>query len=142
MTLTIEKHVYDAMRRAAEKAAPLEACGLCAGTDGRVTTFYELTNVDASAEHYSMAPAEQFSAIKDMRTKSIGMLAIWHSHPASPAHMSMEDLRLAYTPHVVYLILSIADAGRPDLRGYVMDNGQPSPIDVRILATESTLETP
>jgi [CysO sulfur-carrier protein]-S-L-cysteine hydrolase len=134
MTLAVERTVYDAMLAAARAAAPVEACGLCGGNDGRVTQFYELTNADASAEHYSLKPSEQFAAIKDMRAKGLRMLAIWHSHPASPARMSQEDLRLAYTPDVTYLILSLAVLDTPDLRGYIVENGSPVPVEVTCCA--------
>jgi len=132
MKIEIDRNIYARMENAARKLAPLEACGLCGGKDGRVTQFYELTNVDASAEHFSMKPEEQFAAIKDMRANGLRMLAIWHSHPASPARMSQEDLRLAYTPDVVYLILSLAKPDAPDLRGYAIENGRPVPIGVAV----------
>lgn len=130
--LTIERHACDAMLLAARKAAPLEACGLLGGKDGRATQFYELTNCDMSGEHYSMEPEEQFAAVKDMRAKGVGMLAIWHSHPASPARMSEEDLRLAYTPDVAYLILSVMNPAKPDLRGFIVNDNNPVEIGINI----------
>lgn len=132
MILTIDRRIYDAVLLAARKAAPLEACGLLGGKDGRVTEFYELTNMDSSSEHFSLKPEEQFTAIRDMRSKGLRMLAIWHSHPASPARMSPEDLRLAYTPDVAYLILSLADTNKPDLRGFVVNDNNPDEIVVTI----------
>ena len=75
LTLTLDRQIYDAMLLASRKSAPLEACGLLGGKDGRATAFYELTNADASAEHFSLKPEEQFAAIKDMRAKGIRMLA-------------------------------------------------------------------
>jgi proteasome lid subunit RPN8/RPN11 len=128
MKLVLTESVYERLLEAARRAAPLEACGLLGGTDEAATAFYELTNADSSGEHYSMMPEEQFAAVKDMRAKGIGMLAIWHSHPASPARMSAEDLRLAYTPDIVYVILSLADPGKPDLRGFVVNDGAASEV--------------
>ena len=136
MKLVIEKHILDAMLEAARKAAPQEACGLLGGADGHATEFYELTNVDASGEHYSMKPEEQFAAVKDMRGKGARMLAIWHSHPATPARMSDEDLRLAYTPDVVYVIVSLADPNGPVARGFVIRKGTPTESDLRIVKQE------
>lgn len=130
--LVINRDVYDAMLTAARKASPLEACGLLGGKHGQATEFYELTNADASGEHYSMILEEQFAAIKGIRAKGIEMLAIWHSHPASLAQMSEEDLRLAYTPDIVYVILSLADAERPQIRGFVVNDGRPEETAIRI----------
>jgi proteasome lid subunit RPN8/RPN11 len=128
--LMIESRVAEALSRAALAAAPLEACGLCGGRDGRVTEFHALTNADASAEHFSMLPAEQFKAIKAMRASGAALAAIWHSHPATPARLSDEDLRLAWTPDTVYLITSLAGSGGPVTRGYVVTGGRPEPVDL------------
>ncbi len=132
MKLTIAENVYAAMLRAARTATPLEACGLCGGKNGRVTRFYELTNADASGDHFHMLPEEQFAAIKAIRSEELELLALWHSHPVTPARMSAEDLRLAYTPGVVYLILSLADTDAPDLRGFEVNDGCPSRVDLVI----------
>lgn len=120
MNLTVERNVYESMLAAAQRAVPLEACGLLAGVGERVTKCYVLTNVDASPEHYSMKPEEQFAAMKDMRASQLKLLGIWHSHPASPARMSAEDMRLAFTPDTVYAILSLAEPGRPLLRAFAV----------------------
>ena len=141
MKLTMERHVYDAMLAAARKAAPLEACGLLGGRDERATEFYELVNADASGKHYTMSPEGQFAAVKDMRSKNVRMLAIWHSHPATPARMSGEDLRLAYTPNVVYVILSLATPDRPDIRGFAVNDDSPTQVDITIPATQHSPDT-
>lgn len=132
MTLTIEERVYDAMLAAARRAAPLEACGLLGGRNEQATEFHALTNVDASGEHYSMLPEEQFAAVKNMRAKGARLLALWHSHPTTPARMSEEDLRLAYTPDVVYVILSLATPDKPDIRGFVINSGAPAHVGIAI----------
>lgn len=129
--MIVTREVYEQMEAAARAAAPLEACGLLAGRDGTICRFYVLTNADQSAEHYSMKPEEQFLAIRDMRARKLDLLGIWHSHPATPARMSEEDLRLAYTPDAAYLILSLA-GGRPDLRGFRMADGRAAEIELRI----------
>lgn len=123
MTLTLTRAVFETMLEAAHKVAPLEACGLLGGDGERITRCYVLTNTDASAEHYSMKPEEQFAAVKDMRAARLKMVGIWHSHPASPARMSAEDMRLAYTPDVVYVILSLVDPLEPRLRAFAVRDG-------------------
>jgi len=133
MNLTITRHVYDAMLTASRAMAPIEACGLLGGTNGVVQQFYELENTDAAAEHYNMAPEAQFAAVKDMRANGLRMLAIWHSHPVSPARMSEEDLRMAYTPNVVYVIVSLAAPQPPDIKGFTVQDGMPTPIDIAIV---------
>jgi proteasome lid subunit RPN8/RPN11 len=132
MTFTLHTGILEAMLEAARRASPLEACGLLGGCNGRATEFYELTNADASAEHFSMLPEEQFAAVKDMRAKGVRFLAIWHSHPATPARMSQEDLRLAYTPDIVYVIVSLEVPGGPRVRGFVVHDGVPAELEIEV----------
>ena len=130
--LTIARAVWAELAAAAGKAVPLEACGLLAGRDGNVTKFYPMTNVDASPEHFSMQPEEQFAAVKDMRRMELKMLAIWHSHPSTPPRMSAEDLRLAFTPDVAYVILSLAPDANPPCRAFVINSGISQSVEVVI----------
>lgn len=123
MKLTIAGTAFREMLAAARAAAPLEACGLLAGNGEHATKCYTLANADASPEHFSMKPEEQFAAVKDMRAAGLKMLGIWHSHPASPARMSAEDMRLAYTPDAVYVIVSLAEPDRPCIRAFVVPDG-------------------
>jgi proteasome lid subunit RPN8/RPN11 len=137
MHLEISRSDYVSMLAAAQKAAPCEACGLLAGQNGKVFKLYELTNADASPEHFSMIPEEQFAALKDMRANGIEMLAAWHSHPATPARMSAEDLRLAYAPGLIHLILSLALPGQPQIRAFVVEDGCAREIDLTITGSKS-----
>ncbi|MFH1970510.1 MAG: M67 family metallopeptidase [Verrucomicrobiota bacterium] len=130
--LTISRAVGAELVAYAGKAAPLEACGLLAGRDGQVTKFYPMTNVEASPEHFSMKPEEQFAAVKGMRRMGLKMLAIWHSHPSTPPRMSAEDLRLAFTPDVAYIILSLAQDANPECRAFVINSGSPKSVEVVI----------
>ena len=134
--LTIPNEAFQKMLSAARVAAPLEACGLLAGTGERVKAFFALANADASPEHYSMRPEDQFAAIKAMRRDGLRMLAIWHSHPATPARMSEEDLRLAYTPDVVYVIVSLAEPGRPQIRAFELRDYAACEIEVLVEGKE------
>jgi proteasome lid subunit RPN8/RPN11 len=128
--LDVPKAILLELMKAARAANPIEACGLLAGIEGRVTKFYPMTNADASPEHFSLIPAEQFAAVKDMRKDGLQLLAIWHSHPASPPRMSAEDIRLAYTPDVVYAILSLAVPAEESLRAYRINNGASEPVQL------------
>ncbi len=130
----IPRRVWVEMLELARTEAPLEACGLLAGPDSNtVDKFYPLTNIDQAAEHFSMAPKEQFAAIKDMRRRGLSMNGIWHSHPATPPRMSPEDLRLAFTPNVVYVITSLAEPGAPTIAGFRRQNKQFDKVTCRII---------
>ena len=100
--LILKQEDYNKIVDHAKKGLPNEACGLLGGYvegDKRVVTdVYLLRNVDESREHFSMDPAEQLAAIKDIRQKKGVLLGNFHSHPESPSRPSQEDIRLAYEP--------------------------------------------
>ncbi|MGN0377872.1 MAG: M67 family metallopeptidase [Suilimivivens sp.] len=124
--LQITKSDYQKILNHAIEGLPNEACGLIAGVvenDVKVVKeVYLLTNVDASNEHFSMDPKEQFSALKDMRAKGYQQFGNWHSHPESPSRPSEEDKRLAYDSNADYLILSLQDRENPVLNAFLIKN--------------------
>ena len=93
----------------AKAETPIEACGILAGINSRVERLYKMTNADVSSDHFTMKPKEQFAVVKDIRTSGLEMLAIYHSHLKTPARPSAEDIRLALTPGVIYIIVSLQD---------------------------------
>ena len=124
--LTIPQAIIDAIIAHAQRDFPLEACGILGGTEGVVSEHYPMTNTDRSNEHFTMEPKEQFAVVKDLRAKGKEMLVIYHSHPESPARPSQEDIRLALTPDVVHLIVSLAGEN-PDARAFRIDGGVVTP---------------
>ena len=103
--------------------APIEACGLLSGREQQVKTVHQMTNTDAEAEHYMMDPQEQFEVFKELRDSENEIIAIYHSHPASQAYPSPEDVRLAFYPGVIYVIVSLAEE-TPVIRGFKIINDQ------------------
>ena len=106
--LEIPQDLIDAIREQAENEAPNEACGYLTGTDGVARVAVPMINIDHSPEHFSLDPAEQFAAVKDARERNHVILAVYHSHPETPARMSDEDIRLANDTAVIYVIYSLA----------------------------------
>jgi proteasome lid subunit RPN8/RPN11 len=82
-----------------------------------------MTNADCSSEHFTMFPEEQFAVAKDIRNNDLEMLAIYHTHPETPARPSDEDIRLAFTPGVVYVIASLVDQDQPIIKGFLIEDG-------------------
>lgn len=102
---------YDQILSHAQAGLPNEACGLIAGIrqgeNNIVRKVYLLQNTDQSPEHFSMDPKEQFDAVSDMRRNEYTLLGNFHSHPATPARPSEEDIRLAFDPSISYIIVSL-----------------------------------
>jgi proteasome lid subunit RPN8/RPN11 len=136
-TLQIIKSVYEEMVADAQRQMPLEACGYLAGItpsqEGDINdfpkgirplnpvakTFIPMTNIDKSPEHFTFDPKEQFAAIKQVRQSGESLLAVYHSHPETPARLSAEDVRLFNDPHMIYVIVSLA-AATPEVNAYTV----------------------
>ena len=87
--------------------APFEACGYLAGKNDWVEKYYPMTNVSKSEDHFLLDPKEQFEVLKEVRKEGFEILAVYHTHPISPARPSAEDIKLAYDPNMVYVIVSL-----------------------------------
>ena len=121
--LVIPSSIYRELLDQAREQAPIEACGILGGRGDRVEVFHPMTNTDHSADHFLMAPAEQFKVVKSLRAAGQRALAIHHSHPASPSRPSAEDIRLALTPDVLYTILSLQGPANPVLKAFAICEG-------------------
>ena len=134
--LKIPADIFEQMVAQAKAQAPVEACGILAGRGDRVEKLYEMTNADNSSDHFMMAPKEQFAVVKDIRSAGLEMLAIYHSHPATSARPSQEDICLSLTPDVTYVIVSLQDSNRPVAKGFLIENGNVTEVPVEILGEQ------
>jgi proteasome lid subunit RPN8/RPN11 len=133
MKLEIPNYIFEDMLEQARAEAPIEACGILAGGDGRVEKLYKMTNAEHRNDHFMMAPAEQFAAVKDIRSASLDMLAIYHSHPETPARPSTEDIRFALTPGMIYVIVSLLGNNGPAVKGFQIEGGSINEVLVKIV---------
>lgn len=119
-TFKIGRAAFDAVCAHAGEARPRECCGLIGGRAGAARSVYRLTNVASDPlTAYEAAPRELFEAQRRMRERGEELTAIYHSHPRSndPAP-SERDVRLAYYPQAVHLIVGFARGGDPVVRAF------------------------
>ncbi|HTZ64389.1 MAG TPA: M67 family metallopeptidase [Solirubrobacteraceae bacterium] len=109
-----------------------EICGVVAvDADGsepgsaRATDLYRAANRHASPMKFEIEPAEllkMYNAIED-RGGRIG--AIYHSHVRSRPYPSQTDINFAANwPGVEWIIVGLVDPSRPEIRSYLIDQGQ------------------
>jgi len=132
MTLQIEKKILTALLAHGRREEPNEACGYLAAKDGVVCRHFELRNIDAAPDHYSMDPAEQFAVIRRMRDEGLQVAAVYHSHPETPARPSVEDIRLAHDPGMTYVIVSLM-AGVEPVRAFKIKQGEVIDVVLQVL---------
>lgn len=132
--LRVPKLIYEEVLAHCRAEYPKEACGILAGRDGTVAKVFTMTNVDRSAISYQMDPKEQLRIMKQMRQDGHQMLAIYHSHTATAAYPSPVDVKLAIYHEVSYVLVSLADRERPQVRSYRIIDAAIMPEDLQLEA--------
>jgi len=121
--LRVPSRFRDAMLMNFQNTLPNECCGLLAGslveagTIGSVSEHYLLTNELQQPDEFASDPRDMLAAVKDMRTKKIDILAVYHSHPTSTPLPSRRDRERNYSSHVVNLIIGLV-ADQVAVRGW------------------------
>jgi len=121
--LLLPRPILAAMLAQAADERPNECCGLLGGSptpDGRalqVGSFHPLVNAAASPTAYESEPGGMFDAVRELRRTGLDVVAIYHSHPASPPIPSRTDLALNWSDRVMNLIISLQTA-QPEVRGW------------------------
>ncbi len=118
--IRVSRALVEQMFAHARGAAPEECCGLLGGRGREALSVYPLRNVAAEAwVAYEAAPEELFAAQREMRARGEALLAIYHSHPRSADPVPSEsDVRLAFYPSALYLIIGFGADGRAVLRAF------------------------
>ncbi len=148
-TFKMTSKVSNAISTHAQTEDPYECCGLLAGKNGIATEIYEITNLPSDDPsivdlkvpadrtlRYVMDPKQQITAFKKMRENSTELVAIYHSHTHSPAYPSETDIRLAFYPDVHYLIVSLENKNKPQIRAFRIVNEKVS--EEEVVLTESS----
>ena len=104
----------------AQADAPNECCGYMRIKDGRVDEVFRSQNLRNSPYGYEIDPKSLLAA-NDLDDDGFGV-AIYHSHPRSPAEPSQTDINLAHYPHWLYVIVSLA--GEPKMRAWRIADGR------------------
>jgi [CysO sulfur-carrier protein]-S-L-cysteine hydrolase len=130
--MRIPSSIYEQLLEHAREDAPNECCGILGGKDGEASTLYRATNAEQSPLRYTLDPNDLFRiTFQEIPANDEEMLAIYHSHTASPAYPSQTDINLATYPDSIYLIVSLAEGEQP-LRGYRIDDGEVSEVDLQV----------
>ena len=118
----ISRAHWDELVAHAREESPNECCGYMRLRDGTVEEVFRAVNERASPYGYELDHRSLFAA-NELDDEGHGV-AIYHSHPRSAAEPSQTDINLAENwPDPLYVICSIADPERPDVRAFAIRDG-------------------
>ena len=118
--LLLSQSIYQALITHARAQLPHEACGLLRGREEQVTGFLPARNVSPTPRSDYEVDAETLLRALSWEDEGDELIAIFHSHPTSPAFPSLIDAARAFYPDSVYLILSLQRPHDPELKGYFL----------------------
>jgi proteasome lid subunit RPN8/RPN11 len=131
--VVIPRELYDEIVDHARVEFPNECCGIVAAQDGVAVKVFKATNIYASPMRYEIAPLEILDIQDQIDAQGWNFEAIYHSHTRSPAEPSQTDINQAgLLSETVFLIVSLMNAEKPDLRGYRIADGKANEVELSI----------
>ena len=122
--LSLSSELVESLVAHAQAELPNEACALLGGDadTGRVKSLHLARNRLASPYRYDVDPNDLVRIVHEIEARGEALVAIFHSHPATPAVPSPTDLREARYP-VVHFVASLA-GGSAEIRAWRIAGGE------------------
>ena len=110
----------------ARQGVPHEVGGVLAKSvkGGPMQLFVARNSAAQPEEAYAMATDDQQRILAEIDDQGLDIFALYHTHPSAPAYPVADELRGAYYTNAYYILVSLADADRPVLRAYKVDQVQ------------------
>lgn len=117
----------------AREEKPRECCGVIIGPPGEAAELRRMTNTYAGDDFYDVDGGELLALLKELDERSWELLAIYHSHPVSPARPSPRDIEYAGYPDSAYIICSLEDDQNPVINAFTINlDGQVAELTIAI----------
>jgi proteasome lid subunit RPN8/RPN11 len=124
----ISREHWDELVAHAREESPNECCGYLRLEDGDVAEVFRAVNERHSPYGYELG-FKALEAANELDDEGHGV-AIYHSHPRSPAEPSQTDINLAQYPSWLHLIVSLA--AEPEVRAWRIADGRVSEEDLAV----------
>ena len=115
--ISIAAQLIDRITKEAQEAYPNECCGLLAGMgnfEGAVTITQVRTSANlakgSTRDHFEVDPKVHFDLIRELEGTNEHIIGHYHSHPNHPARPSQEDLKMAFEPKLLWLIVGLDES--------------------------------
>jgi proteasome lid subunit RPN8/RPN11 len=70
--------------------------------------------------------------MRKARELGIAIIGNYHSHPETPARPSVEDIKLAYDPEIIYVIVSLSQS-KPVVKAFSFKKGKVEEIIISVI---------
>ena len=121
--IKIPRKITNQLLHLAQISPTTEVCGLIGSQQGKPRSCYPIDNIaEQPQQQFLLDPKQQIAAMTKMREHNEDLLAIYHSHPTSPAEPSQIDIDMASYPDALYFIISLNTKGVLELRGFKLGN--------------------
>jgi proteasome lid subunit RPN8/RPN11 len=110
----------------ARECYPQEACGIVAGTGNRGTLLFRGLNVSSTPRVAFELDPVTLARQAEFESTGLAMTAVYHSHPTGPdipSRPDVEGAREGY-PESVCIVCNLADARKPVLRAFRVEDGR------------------
>jgi proteasome lid subunit RPN8/RPN11 len=132
--MRIARELFDEMVAHARAEAPKECCGMIASRDGEAVSLHRARNVaDDPVKLYVIDGKEQYDIQQAIEEAGLDLGVIYHSHPATEPAPSPTDIRLAFYPDSLYVIVGFFEDGEPDVRAWRIVDGQVSRAELEVV---------
>jgi [CysO sulfur-carrier protein]-S-L-cysteine hydrolase len=133
-SIQIQSAVLREMIEHARVDPRLECCGLLAGRENQITHSYPAENVAINpSTSYEVSTKEIVNLTRLIRESRLDLLGIYHSHPNEKEEPSETDITAAGYPDAAYFIISRVSDQHPQVRAFLIHDGQVSELNLRIV---------
>ena len=128
--ITIDAGMMGQITRAAQEAYPNECCGLLAGygdldSDITITRVRPSENVSEEGvrDRFEVDPKVRFDLMRELADGAERIVGHYHSHPGHPAMPSEHDLKMAFEPDLLWLIVGLDQSRITEVKAHQIDTG-------------------
>jgi [CysO sulfur-carrier protein]-S-L-cysteine hydrolase len=128
--MKISSELLDELVAHAKEEAPNECCGVVAvdapdPPSTRAAKVHRAENMAASPLKFEVDGKELLGLIEEIEADGQELGAIYHSHTRTAPKPSQTDINFAVNwPGVEWIIVGLADGQAPEVRSYLIENGQ------------------
>jgi proteasome lid subunit RPN8/RPN11 len=136
--VTIPSTIRVALVAEARRHGPRECCGLLVGRGRNVAFAVRMKNVEEDESRFRVDEAAHIELRRVLRSAfpPLAIVGVYHSHPRGDAMLSDTDVREAYYPEWVHLVVGLARRGA-DVRAFEVRGGRARPVRIRWRARAS-----